>query len=610
MVLMMKKACIFLLMLLVLPIVYAAELFNGDVVQGETYEAGDHTFNVKYSLGNAKLVFEVDDLREILELGECAYRDNLKVCFDDVELSVMEEVEKLTVSVFDLVPSITITRSFSDTSVVLEEDIEVEVTLTNGGDTVATNVVFTDSYPISLEVRNGENNKAVWTGSISPGETESIKYKLRAKSIVEYESVAEVSHIYEGNKITTESDSETIEVSAPYGFEVGLDKDRAKRNEVVVLNITFENKDENDDLKINSLVIEPSYLLKVKEFSDDLKEDGVKYTYSGSINEESSKSFMIKVYSGRNAEHYIDVSTDFRIGSMSLKEDIIKELEVGLSSVYPIINLTLDRVLAGDILGVAVRLKNDGIEDVSGVNVKIESDLFNTVESKDNTITAGASKDVLANKPTAPEVESETTYNIKVIGSYVEDGQTYAFEKNAKVVVVPTPKVVSMLHELDKEEYNVGEEVNVVVSIENIEDSAFDKVSLIEMLPNEVKSSLKGDILVDTSLAVGEKKEAYSYSFAIPADYQKETLNIRTIVNVKKGDNLYKYDWSKQVKVTGIQDIMEDDIEDEAEEQPVDDVLEDNLTEANQEKQKEGFFKKIIDFFIGLFNRSPPEEQE
>ncbi len=605
---MMKKGYILVLMLLFLPIVYGSEIFSGDVEDQESWEAGGHTFKADYNIGNAKLLFEIDNLREILEVAECAYRDNIKVCFDDVELDVTDTVESITVSIYDITPSIEITRTFSDTSLLLGDDTEVTVTLTNDGDAVATNVVYTDSYPSSIEVRSFDSNSAIWAGSISSGESESFKYKLRAKSVIEYESVATVSHVYDGKKITDESDSETIEVKAPYELDIELNKERAKRNELVLLNITFENKDDTDDLIIHDLEIKQSYLVKVNEFSDGFSEAEGVYTYSGIINEDDSESFMVKLYSGRNAEHYIDISYDFKIGNIIVKDNIKKEFEVGLSSVYAVINVTPEKVLAGDSLAVKVQLKNDGETSVTGADVKIESDLFDVVESNDNTVAAGGLKSILDNKPNVPEVESETTYNIKVTGSYVEDGETYSFENNKEVVIVPTPKIVSMSHQLEKEEFEVGDLVNVVVFIENLDDSSLDKVSLIEMLPNEVKNSLEGDILIDTPLEKGENKEAYSYSFTIPSDFQKETIDLRTIVNVKKGESLYKYDWSKQIKITGIKDIEEEISNNEVEESV--DITDNETTEDIQEEKKEGFFKRIINLIKNIFSRSPPEEQE
>src|SRR3989338_6751037 len=132
----MKRFFFLTILLILVPSVFASSIFDDWVEDGQTFKAGDHYFYVQYIESIQKLNFKMDDMGGMLLVGECETRDDIKYCFEDVNLP------QIKVVITSLEPDITIDRSFSTITPNLNENIEVTVTLKNNGDEAATNIKY------------------------------------------------------------------------------------------------------------------------------------------------------------------------------------------------------------------------------------------------------------------------------------------------------------------------------------------------------------------------------------------------------------------------------------------------------------------------------------
>ena len=591
------------LFIILLPIVYAEELFSGTVDDGAYFQAGEYNSTIKYSKGNDKAVLTVGEITRILEVGECFEEQGIKGCFDSATLDDNGYATSITVTVSTLGPSIVLTRTFSETAVSIGQYIDVTVTLTNEGEQSARDVTFRDAYPSTFQVSGSQGNTITWSGRITPGDSEHISYKLLALSETEFTSKATATYTA-SDKLKTVTDSEELSIEKPYSFTATLLPKSPKKAQKATYNLTIDNSEGEDPIKVSNLVIETSSQVEILSSSAELKKDGTHLTYTGTIDKGAHKSLQVQVSSNRVGEHFVATNATIQIGTQRYEESLLSKFGIGITKITPLINISPGNPKSGDDIKVVVYLENTGDEEISGIDAKIDSSLFSE-EIINEKVAKGKKEEVLKKTLLAPDVESKTTYTIQIIGSYTKD-QTFTFKASSDVTVHPTEKLLELLHELDKENYDPGDSVTIDVQLINLQSTSLDKVSLIEILPNEVKSTLQGTITDDIPIGASEKKKAYSYSFTIPQDYSKSTLIIKTIVNTNFEGSLYKYQIEKQISIAGIEEQNETSEE----------VPEEVGDEAQaEEPSQESFFTKIINFFKNLFkskstNQTQPVEPE
>ena len=211
----MKRFFFLTILLILVPSVFASSIFDDWVEDGQTFKAGDHYFYVQYIESIQKLNFKMDDMGGMLLVGECETRDDIKYCFEDVNLP------QIKVVITSLEPDITIDRSFSTITPNLNENIEVTVTLKNNGDEAATNIKYIDSYPNGLTLFSNQNT-FTWEGNINIGEEEKFAYTIRAEDIISFDSIAKLSYKFEGKEKTKKSSTASINVRKPFAINAAI----------------------------------------------------------------------------------------------------------------------------------------------------------------------------------------------------------------------------------------------------------------------------------------------------------------------------------------------------------------------------------------------------
>lgn len=593
----MEKEAFLILSLILLPTVTASTLFDDWVDDYETFKAGDHYFYVEYIDSNQNILFKMDDMGGMLSMGECETKENIRYCYEDVNYP------QIKVKITSLEPDITIERTFSATSPYLNEQITVTVILKNQGDKRASYIKYTDPYPIGLRVYADRNTK-VWEGSLNTGEEETFKYTIKAEDIVSFDSTATITYKFDGKEKTKKSSVAAIQVQKPYSITQQISKEAADKDEIVTYNLTITNHHDSSKLTIENLEITLPSKIEIVKASSELRKHENRLNFDGTIEKKQTKNFAIRIKSSKVGKFTIKTIANLKISGKSFKEELEKPLNVGLSYILPILNVT-GSVKSNSPYHVYIAVKNYADDETKDVNIKVESDLFDNIEEKKN-IASGSIYDIFKKTLTAPYLEEEKKYNIKISGSYKSSsGKTYTFEKSAQLTVKPQPKIIKIIKEFNKEEFSPGDEIKVTVRIKNLKNTAVEEVDVSDTFPKEIRSSLLGDVIgyLD-KLNPNEEKKLYSYSVVIPEDYTENEIEFKTNLNVKVDGELIilkRVDILKNLKgekpeVTEEETIAEEEVREEGI----------NKTEEIKEDKeiKENFFKKIINWIKNLFTKN------
>ncbi|MBW2975381.1 DUF11 domain-containing protein [Candidatus Woesearchaeota archaeon] len=591
----MRKLMLFVLVLILILPAVAAVSFNDWVGDMETFKVGGHYFYVEYISSRNGLIFKMDDIGGIMSLGECETRENVRYCFEEVEYP------EVKVSIQSLAPDVSVERTFSTTTPYLDEEVTVTVSLKNDGTQRADNVRYTESYPSSLRVYGGSNTK-VWEGNLNAGEEEVFRYKLKAEGITSFDSTATLTYRYNGIEEKKKSSTETINVREPFNIKQEISTEAADKNEVITYNITIINVHDSDDLVVKSLDMDIPQKLDLVAVPSGLGKNGNRLTFEGTIKKGEKKTIQVRVKSAYTGKFTIKTAAELEILGKSFGEELQKEFSVGLSYILPIINVT-NSVKSNSPYPVYIAVKNYGKDEIKDVSFNVESSLFSNIE-EERDIAAGDTYRIMEMTLTAPYSEEEKRHSIRLYGHYTSpSGRLYQFEKTAALVVEAAPKVVSIIRELNKEEFHRGEEIKVTVRLKNPRNKAVEGIDVSDIFPKEIRSSLLGDVTAEMDdLKPNEEIRAYAYSVVVPKDYKEDEIEFKTVLNARLDGELVILRRDDKVRVlegkAEEQEEEETPLEEEPEEEEEIVVVEE---EVEIKAVKEPFFRRVMGWFMGLF---------
>ncbi len=606
----MKKLMLLILLCLVHGV--AAEiLLEGMVEDKDIFTAGGHSFQLQYVQSTQSAIFKMDGMGGIMLPGDCETRDSIEFCY------LGADYPNLDVRIESMEPDITIEREFSTDSPAINEQVTVTVTLKNEGSKRASNIKYVDSYPSSVKVSLTGSSKT-WEGDLSVDEEEVFTYSFKVTEVTTFDSVATLTYRFESEEKIEKSSSETIEVQEPFSVEHTISTGAAERDEVVVYNLTLTNKDESNRLTVDALEIVLPSKITLVDASLGLQKGTDKLTYKGEIDKLDEKRFWIKVKSSKVGEFKIKTTAKLEIFRSSFTEELEKTFNVGLSYILPVLEVA-ESVKSSASYPVYIAIKNEGKSQIKNVSFKAESGLFDNVAGSKN-MAAGSTYKVLDKTLTAPYLENEKKYNIKVSGSYrSSSGRVYTFEKSAPVTVEATPKIVEIIKEFNKDGVKPGEEIKVKVRIQNLKGKIIDDVDISDVFPKTIRSSLVGNVTSSfEELKSNQGINAYSYSVVVPKDYKEEEIEFKTLLNAKLDGELIILKDIKNIKILndGVQnstteEVDSDEVVKEGEEVIKEDVVESDTTsnetsgpdgEITLSPKKKGLISRMFGWIKGLFS--------
>jgi len=588
----MKRGILIIVFLLLISTVSAKTFYSGTIDNKEEITVDGITIGVRYDLGREEALITIDNSGGYLAIDECQMYGQIKSCFLGYSDGAIEVIVRTKA------PDVLIERSFSKTSPSINEEVIIEVVLTNEGDATARDFVYEDTFPSEFKIVRGntKGNKIFVEGSLSAGDTKTITYVIKPLVLTEFESKAKISYKDEGEEVIKKSELKTIYVFVPYEITNNLSTNTPAPGEEIKYSVFVENK-EDSVLKINRLEIKlPSFVRGISWSQDITKEDDKTYVYSGTINSESIKELIVNIKSVKLGEHEVSSNIDLTV----LKSDFIAEVSesfgIGISEIWPKLTLP-DKIKSGDSFDVEVELENKGNKHISGIDSSIVSKVYEFEITKGKSLKSGSMHTVVKNI-VAPQVDEETELEIKVEGSYIYSETEYTFESVKTINVIPIPKVLEVRKE-SSDFVSKGDKLSVDVFVKNLKSLQV-AADVIEVIPQEIRAGMEGEFIAELSLnTVGEEK-AYSYTLIIPEDYNENEFDLKTLVNFEFEGDEYKIQDVKTISVSS-----EENDDSETEEPETEENIEDDVElELDDDQEKQGFFKKILSFFANLFKKN------
>ncbi|MBW2971760.1 DUF11 domain-containing protein [Candidatus Woesearchaeota archaeon] len=614
---MKKLLASFVVLILFVQLAVAGEIFNDEVKDNVPFTINSIEHVARYYPSAGKVSLKAGDDRVLVAKEDCADLGDLKYCIDSVSEGINEETgdpaSTMQLRVLQSGPTIEITRSISDDTPNLNEEVTVSATITNSGNERASNVNYEDKYPSSVRVSGAVAdlvmNGASWVGSLNPGESQTISYKLKFSDFITYESTAVASFIFNNKVNKVKSSTKEFEVQKPYRISDSISSKSVDVGEEITYIVSINNSDSSQDLRVESFESVLPAGATTSHRSMGLELDDGKVKYSGTIEGSGSEELTFRFKSMKVAEGELVTKVTLKVGSKTFQEEFKHKVGIGVSAIMPEITFNPTTVKGGGELEIEAKITNNGDETVSDISLDMTSDIVDPSGWRHLELEPGKKHYGFNKILSAPAATEEKTYFVKLSGSYQRaSGKTMKFEAREELTVLPQEQLVALLPKFKVD----GKEVNVTLSVKNVAPYKVTAISLIDTIPKGFKA-LAGDRYIDIDeMAIGEERVAYSYVVEVPATYTKDTFEIVHIFNgLDKDEEKIMTEKTSAVSLSGAaadETGSEEAPEETAEGNETAGNESGTGTSAEQDEEKPGIFTRMWRWVKGLFSKEPEEE--
>ncbi|MBC8501477.1 MAG: hypothetical protein ISS25_04455 [Nanoarchaeota archaeon] len=495
----------------------------------------------------------------------------------------------IKVQIFSKKPSVTVSRSV-DSEINRDGKATVTVTINNNGELDIRNLVFEEIVPGKAIIQYMDsslqevNNHISWSrGLLQTGDSVSFIYTLKPTS---YDSIVldngTLAYEYEDSEFTEELSSTTIKINSPFSVQSLIDKLNVGVGETFTYKFTATNDDWDDRMSIDFNLTIPDDV-EIVELPSELTESK-NITHDFSLQPEESKTITIKMKSELERTYNIKISSVMTIRDEILEHDKNFSVNVTIPKLIPEITISKTEVFEGGPYTISAFMENPAEVSFYEISGMIMSPLFETKNIHFAVVDPGEKKRLFDESFKAAPVDEIETYNITFRGSYRSPNfQFFNYEEKTSIKIKPVTIGFDIQKSLSKTDVYPREEITVNVKVKNL-GQKISIVSLEEEIqePLEVISGLTQKTL---TLDIGAEEEFYIYKLRVPLETVQGVYSLKTHLN-------------HEDIVTKIEEVNITVRENKTEKPP---EIEPEITEKEEEKEKKGFFRGILDFFIGLF---------
>lgn len=305
---MIKKWCFFMfLFFLAFSLVDALSMeriYDGFVYSDQEITAGGENFSFIFKFPFDKIVVDIPtEYRDIIVKNECETKDFYHVCYEYENFSYLDEktdehVYMARVKIYSLIADLSFDRTASEQELYFGEKTTISVDIENVGSRKATDVLYKEEIPDAFSIVKVsdckiDGNLVVWEGNLNNNEKVSFTYVLQAKKEIDYSSVGELKYFTGVKNISVKRKLE-MEVFEPrLKIESNLNKKRVRVGNILMLNISLTNIDEDKKIIVKEFKLEIPEGLRVINSSENLKNNKLLY-WKGSLRPDNeSKNFIL-----------------------------------------------------------------------------------------------------------------------------------------------------------------------------------------------------------------------------------------------------------------------------------------------------------------------------
>ncbi|MFH0870529.1 MAG: hypothetical protein V1866_05745 [archaeon] len=583
---------------------------SGDsfTVEGVTYLVNHYDFYA------TSVILKANDQSVVLKDGQCKASGERKYCLIELDTNLNRNEDDKTghikyesgniyaglhLTISSLGPTISVSRSFSDSSPELNEEVTVTTTITNSGEMQCDELFYTDTYPAGVVITSGSSGTdyasqalSYRTINILPRETRTVIYTIKLTDYIKVSNMAGIRYFYEGVQTSMNTSSVSLSVVRPYELTAAISPASIELGDETALSIKVLNS-VSAIINVKKLEIELPSTLLLKSLPMDLVKKGDKYLWNSSLEGAKSKMFNMLLKPTRSGDHVVRLWLSIN-DSEGKNFSESKNMTVSVSSklMEPIISVKEASVSEGGSFRLAVSLKNPNKFVIfRNIKLDVKSDLFPDMSSAVDEMAPGETKTLIVNENMpVPFVDAKKTFDIKVSGSYINNfAESNNFSKTAQLIVTPVSDILLISQSIDKRQVNAGSSVVVVVNVANRNAEPVD----VEVHDAFTEGAVIGGGATSALLYFtrSEEKSVYTYNLSIPYGFPSIALNITTYASINsKG---YVANKSIGIPVNNSNAVV-------APEQPKNDSNQVPVIEA---EKPPGFFKKVLNSISGFFRR-------
>ncbi len=506
-----------------------------------------------------KLLLTGPEESYIITKGDCKQSKFYQYCYIDnrYELDVYGEwniytlkaTPEIHVKITDISPLVSITGVVSPTSIAVNEEAIMTVTVKNTGDLGATSLIYEDTLPdnaivmrTSMGVSTSMARKVTWDGkSLRGGETKTFSYTFKLIEPEDFKLGGNLTYIYNDQEYTKSMAQSTVtaikEKMTISTF--ALSATTASINDEITLTAKIGNADQNFDAKVINFKILVPADLTIMETDSKLSGSGRAFTWSGTIAPLNNKTFEIKVRTQKSGtyEFTADLESDVQsVLGQFYRENASKEstLNVNLGKLTPTVTFRLNKnTLSGGEESAARFYLQNADHDISYFDIEygIESELFYDISDTIRFITPDEKRLILIQDFKAPVLQNAKTFPITFTGKYrTENYEYFTFTLTPSVSV--SKETFEQILDLNLSlpaEIIAGTDADVSLRVKNIKTNDVTGVKLTDTLTGaEVTSGTPSTTI--SAIGANATTIAYRYTFRVPEGSTDSEVLINTKV--------------------------------------------------------------------------------
>ncbi len=549
---------LFFLCALLAPQASASAVYDSWVLVGKTVTAAGQQITVKSAVGDEweKLSLGTGEGSFIIDKGDCRNGNYYQYCYTEsrYELGKYGEWNYVTrtatpevhLIVNDISPLITVSASIDKSSLAVNDQAKVTVTVKNTGSLAASGLAYTAELPDSVLPLFGSDGVSIsgrtvtWKGtSVSGGGQKEFTYTFRVTKARALTFGGNLTYAYQDNPYSKSHPAvsatvkETVKVAT-----FSLSAASASINEQVTLTALITNADPEYEARIRSFAVTVPSGLDVIKKDSALSGTGSLLAWEGSIPKNGSKSFEVIVRTLKSGSYRFSSVLDAEVYSATagawLKQNSSTEqtLTVKLSALAPSIEFVLGKssVDGGEQTGYRLYLNNpDTKATYVDITYTITGELSEGVSDTAGFIAPGTKKLIFSDYFNAPISAEKKAYPINFSGSYRTQNEEY-FTFGTVATLTVSEKVFQQVIEITMtipESIQKGSSAEVVLTVRNLQGNDVKLLKLTDTVTGARIASGTSTRQIDL-LGPNTEVEAYRYTISVPADSGESAVVVKT----------------------------------------------------------------------------------
>lgn len=544
----MKKILILILMILLisLPAVFAQKtttIKDGWIPYYTSFSSGGvnysiHSINAHNADPKDALIAirKNGNVASLIKFGQCDITPEHEYCFvnrsfDNNLIDIdskgnLQPALKVKLLEFSYSDDLKISRTFSKTSLHLNENTEVEINIENTGDYPISNIVVNEPIPKNFKLvsfdehllKEGDSLKG--TFNLYPGKKWSAKYVLQAISYntsEKYSTLVEYLPENEKETKTKSSSAQTISVIYPYNLQAKISSSKININGKVTYTLTLTNKENEAIYAKNIEITVPSNIDRV--FRSELSKKN-SFTYSNKeskIDVGKSQTFKVEGYMDYAGTYEFSYSGEINVKGHSYTFSGSQNLEVVTKGISCSILTNDSNIDSGETYEYSVLINNNDYKtfyEIQGESNKGDKVYVENMFKK-------TKKEVIKETDKAKVYFEKTANNISFNGKYrTVNNQWFNLSCEKSFNVNPVQRIVYLHLSTNDTSFNRGQTVSVMPILENLVDANINNIVISNSLNTKTINLSK-----NTNLTLSP------FVITIPEKYNQSTFN--TTINVE-----------------------------------------------------------------------------